>query len=116
MEKLLVTSNFSFSHNVFKRLVSQGRQKASLCGNGLKLHQLYYPLPDNPDFQRPLAKYLFEKIVWKEENAGDQHVILVQQCFLSLQEQISIYESDLFFRGLMLSIWINLKFCLLLMG
>ena len=34
-EKLLVTSNFSFSHSVFKRLVSQGRQKVSLCGNGL---------------------------------------------------------------------------------
>ena len=28
-------SNFSFSHNVFKRLVSQRRQKVSLCGNGL---------------------------------------------------------------------------------
>ena len=37
MEKLLVTSNFSFSHSVFKRLVSQGRQKVSLCGNGLRL-------------------------------------------------------------------------------
>ena len=24
------------AHSVFKRLVSQGRQKASLCGNGLK--------------------------------------------------------------------------------
>ena len=34
-EKLLVTSNFSFSHSVFKRLVSQGRQKVSLSGNGL---------------------------------------------------------------------------------
>ena len=34
-EKLLDTSNFSFSHSVFKRLVSQGRQKVSLCGNGL---------------------------------------------------------------------------------
>ena len=29
-EKLLVTSNFSFSHSVFKGLVSQGRQKVSL--------------------------------------------------------------------------------------
>ena len=28
-------SNFSFSHSVFKRLISQGRQKVSLCGNGL---------------------------------------------------------------------------------
>ena len=34
-EKLLVTSNFSFSHSVFRRLVSQGRQKVSLCGNWL---------------------------------------------------------------------------------
>ena len=31
----IVTSNFSFSHSVFKRLVSQGCQKVSLCGNGL---------------------------------------------------------------------------------
>ena len=37
-EKLLVMSSFSFSHSVFKRLVSQGRQKVSLCGNGLKWH------------------------------------------------------------------------------
>ena len=34
-EKLLITSNFSFSHSVFKTFVSQGHQKASLCGNGL---------------------------------------------------------------------------------
>ena len=31
-EKLLVMGNFSFSHSVFKRLVSQGCQKVSLCG------------------------------------------------------------------------------------
>ena len=34
-KKLLVTSNFSFTHSVFKRLVSQRRQKVSLCGNWL---------------------------------------------------------------------------------
>ena len=34
-EKLLLTSNFSFSHSVFKRPVFQRRQKVSLCGNGL---------------------------------------------------------------------------------
>ena len=38
-EKLLITSNFSFSHSVFKRLVSQGRQKVWLCGNGLNRKQ-----------------------------------------------------------------------------
>ena len=40
-------NNFSFSHSVFKRLVSQGRQKVSLCGNGLSLvfseHGLFLP-------------------------------------------------------------------------
>ena len=30
-EKLLVTSNISFSHSIFKKLVSQRRQKVSLC-------------------------------------------------------------------------------------
>ena len=30
-------SNFSFSHNVFKRLLSKTHQKVSLCGNGLNL-------------------------------------------------------------------------------
>ena len=31
--EIACTSNFSFSHNVFKRLLSQTRQKMSLCGN-----------------------------------------------------------------------------------
>ena len=30
-------NSFSFPHSVFKRLVSQGRQEVSLCGNGLGL-------------------------------------------------------------------------------
>ena len=34
--EIACTSNFSFSHNVFKRRLSQRRQKVSLCGNGLK--------------------------------------------------------------------------------
>ena len=34
-EKLLVTSNFSFSHNVFKRLVRQIRKNQGLFGKGL---------------------------------------------------------------------------------
>ena len=32
-EKLLVTSNFSFSHNVFYTYISLVRQNAALCGN-----------------------------------------------------------------------------------
>ena len=40
MGKGEIASNFFFSHSVFKRLVSQGRQKVSLCGNGLTRLQL----------------------------------------------------------------------------
>ena len=35
-EKLLVTSNFSFSHSVFKRLVLQTHKNQGLFGKGLK--------------------------------------------------------------------------------
>ena len=41
-EKLLVTSNFFFSHSVFKRFVSQGHQKVSLFAKGL--FNTYRPL------------------------------------------------------------------------
>ena len=36
-EKLLVTSNFSFSQSVFKRLVMQTRKNQGLFGKGLNL-------------------------------------------------------------------------------
>ena len=34
-EEIIYTRNFFFSHNVFKRLLSQTHQKVSLYGNGL---------------------------------------------------------------------------------
>ena len=37
--EIACTSNFSFSHNVFKRLLSQRHQKVSMCRNGLTLYQ-----------------------------------------------------------------------------
>ena len=33
---MLVNSIFSFSHNVFRRLFTQGRLKSGLCGKELK--------------------------------------------------------------------------------
>ena len=36
-EKLLITSNFSFSHRVFKRFVRQIYKNKGLLGKGLKL-------------------------------------------------------------------------------
>ena len=37
---------FLLFHSVFKRLVSQGHQKVSLCGNGLNIyHTMFSPFP-----------------------------------------------------------------------
>ena len=38
-KKLLVTSNFIFSHSVFKRLVLQTRKNQGLFGKGIALYQ-----------------------------------------------------------------------------
>ena len=35
--EIACTSNFSFSHNVFKRLLTQTRQNVLLCGIGLNM-------------------------------------------------------------------------------
>ena len=42
--EIVCTSNFSFSHNVFKRLLSQTHQKVSLCGNVLMLFPTVFQL------------------------------------------------------------------------
>ena len=58
---LTAKSNFSFSHSVFKRLVSQGRQKMSLCGNGLTAQCRLL---------MATGKMPMENIVGKGDNAG----------------------------------------------
>ena len=62
-EKLLVTSNFSFPHSVFKRLVMQTRKNQGLFGKGLTLYQTL-PTVNNPEK---------ENIIRKGENAGSRH-------------------------------------------
>ena len=42
--EIACTSNFFFSRNVFKRLLSQTRQKVLLCGNGLLLFSTVFQL------------------------------------------------------------------------
>ena len=61
-EKLLVTSNFSFSHSVFKRVVSQGRQKVSLSGNGLSLTSTFIYLINFVVIEKILFNLLFKEI------------------------------------------------------
>ena len=47
-EKLLVTSNFSFSHSVFKRLVLQTRKNQGLFGKGLSVFAMTIIIPPTP--------------------------------------------------------------------
>ena len=53
-----------------------GRQKVSLCGNGLTTQFL---------FLMTLGRKPFENIVEKGENAVNQHLLLFPQCFLPNQ-------------------------------
>ena len=54
---------------------------------GFKCDLALNPLPHNPDFQWPFKKKVFENIVGKRENAGNQHFLLFSQCFLSYQRE-----------------------------
>ena len=75
--EITCTSNFSFSHNVFTRLLSQTRQKVSLCGNGLTHSHTMTPV-DAP------GKQAFENTVGKGEIARNEQFLLYPQCFLSI--------------------------------
>ena len=56
-----------------------------------------------------LNEKVFENIVVKGENDGDQHFLLSQQCFLTFPNQGLISYSNLFCRLQMLSIWTQYK-------
>ena len=54
------TSNFSFFHNVFKRLLSKTHQKVSLCWNGL------IPIPNKP-WSLCVCSTSLLKTLWEKE-------------------------------------------------
>ena len=56
---LLVTSNFSFSHSVFKRLVLQTRENQGLFGKGLSWRRSHLQVPDVPNVIQPVYRYMF---------------------------------------------------------
>ena len=74
-EKLLIMSNFSFSHSVFKRLVLQTRKNQGLFGKRLTHYHTMTPF-DTP------GKQAIENTVGKGENARNKQFLLVPQCFL----------------------------------
>ena len=77
-------------YSVFKRFVSRGRQKASLCGNGLILCKTIATSYDSEVKSLKKKKKIVrkkkkkkEKIVRKKKKkkAQNQHFLLFQACF-----------------------------------
>ena len=71
-DKLLITSNFSFSQSVFERLVLQILKNQGLFGKGLMTTK-----------KKPI-----ENIVGKAQNAVNQHFALFQQCFQPYERKL----------------------------
>ena len=83
-EKFLITSSFSSSLIVFKRLILQTHKNQGLFGKGLiDVLTLHCTMTS---FDNPLGRTLLKNIVGKGENAGNQHFLLLPQFFFNLSE------------------------------
>ena len=65
-EKLLVTSNLSFSHSVFKKLLLQTRKNQGLFGRGLKELEGIY----NPTLRERLDKSIVSNLIGTKVKFG----------------------------------------------
>ena len=109
-EKLLVTSNFSFFHNVFKSCQLLMRQNEYLWNKGLKHWERNMSLQAlcrkaiysiflyhiTLTFHCPLVKGFLKIFRGKGENAGNQHFLFFKQCFLTCYGQNLLFGSPLF--------------------
>ena len=72
---MLVTSNFSFSYSVFKRLVLQTGKNHGLFGKGLK--KMFLTFHESTScFNDLIEQNFFENTVRKGEYSGSQHFLL----------------------------------------
>ena len=103
-------SNFSISHSVFKRLVSQGRQKVLLCGNGLIFSpndktwdsaQLKAFADENINVVPSIISVCdgVENILGRVENGGYQHFLLFPQYFQKAFSSRSFKSQDCMVKG-----------------
>ena len=106
---MLVSSIFSFSHNVFY----PSQIKVYF------LNHIYFVVCNCFSIWTGSKSYLsltayrkktFENIAGKEENAGKQHFLVFPQYFLPVSNQSLLFESHLFCRLQLLSIWTGSKF------
>ena len=81
-EAQLVTSNFSFSHSVFKRPVMLTHKNQGLFGKGLT-SQNFNPFQNKPWFFTCLQFQSVENTAGKGEIANKQQFLLFPRCFLT---------------------------------
>ena len=74
-------------------------------------YPFFQPIPIQSRLLTTLGKTTLENIVGKGENAGNQHFLLFPQCFLPFPKQISTFQSHVFCRMQVVSIWPGLKNC-----
>ena len=87
-ENFLIMSNFSFSNNVFKRLLLQTGKNQGLFGKGWTTSWIVRSLVQIESICRPQNKCKLkfvlarvENMVGKGKNTGYQHFLLFSQCF-----------------------------------
>ena len=78
-----------FLDTMFLFAAEMEEPKIGILGKGLTLYQTV------PSFNSPLEKVL-ANIMEKGENPGNQHSLHFPQCFLSLPNQISIFNPHFF--------------------
>ena len=80
--EIACTSNFSFFHDVFKRLLSQTRQKVLLCGNGLIRTSLqFYHLLKDYSWTSQVDSSKFDKLHNERTPKGNRHCIRTRSSF-----------------------------------
>ena len=102
--KLLVTSNFTFSHSVFKRLVLQTRKNQGLFGKELTLSQT------SPGFLRVCSASLL-KTLWVKEKLLVMSNFSFSYCvFYPFGELSAIFIKFEIVVCKLFSVWKRLKF------
>ena len=104
---MLVTSNFSFSHTVFKRLMQQTRKNQNLFGKGLRCHLQCFehgqvqnfvlcyrvdPLSHYDTFWRVWKKNLFKTLREKEKMLVTSIFSFSHNVLYSIKTEIIIYN------------------------
>ena len=108
-EKLVVTSNCSFSHGVFKRLELQTCKNQGFLGKRLT----HYHTRQHFD---AVKIYSCGKHCEKRRNSCNKQFLLFSHCFLPYMALIFHFQCTLKCCLQFLSIWTSLKFCRLAMA